>query len=69
MRVSFVVAQVPVVWDVPANLAVVRDVVGAAQAGDVVVFPEGMLSGYGEDLTPLSSLSPAVVCEAKSTSP
>ncbi len=59
-----VVAQVPVVWDVDANLRQVRDVLAAARPGDVVVFPEGMISGYGESLTPLSSLPPAVVDDA-----
>ncbi|SNY54687.1 carbon-nitrogen hydrolase family protein [Paractinoplanes atraurantiacus] len=64
MLMSIVAAQVPAVWDVEANLATVRDVLGETRAGDVVVFPEGMLSGYGEDLSPLSTLDPAVVTEA-----
>ncbi|MEU4558670.1 carbon-nitrogen hydrolase family protein [Actinoplanes sp. NPDC023936] len=61
---TFVVAQVPVSWDVEANLSSVREVVGSARAGDVVVLPEGMLSGYGEDLSPLDRLSPAVISDA-----
>jgi predicted amidohydrolase len=64
VRVSFVVAQTPVTWDVDANLAQVREVTASSQAGDVLVFPEGMLSGYAEDLTPLSELSPARVHDA-----
>ncbi|MFF5077259.1 carbon-nitrogen hydrolase family protein [Actinoplanes sp. NPDC000266] len=59
-----VVAQVPAVWDVEANLTTVRDVLGETRPGDVVVLPEGMLSGYGEDLTPLAALDPAVVTGA-----
>ncbi|MEV4349665.1 carbon-nitrogen hydrolase family protein [Actinoplanes sp. NPDC049596] len=64
MRMSIVAAQVPAVWNVGANLATVRDVVGESRAGDVVVLPEGMLSGYGEDLTPLDTLDPAEVLGA-----
>ncbi|GIF21963.1 hypothetical protein Ate02nite_46930 [Paractinoplanes tereljensis] len=45
-----VIAQLEVVWDVPANLAAVRAVLAETRPGEVVVFPEGMLSGYGEDL-------------------
>lgn len=59
MRVSIMVGQVPAVWDVAANLATVREVLAEARAGDVVVLPEGMLSGYDEDLSPLDDLDPA----------
>ncbi|WP_203767935.1 carbon-nitrogen hydrolase family protein [Paractinoplanes deccanensis] len=61
---SVVIAQMPVVWDVEANLGTVRNVVGEARPGDVVVLPEGMLSGYGEDLTPLDDLDPALLGRA-----
>ncbi|BAL91142.1 putative carbon-nitrogen hydrolase [Actinoplanes missouriensis 431] len=64
MLMTFVVAQVPVSWDVEANLSTVREIVGAAHTGDVVVLPEGMLSGYGEDLSDLDHLCPAVVLDA-----
>ncbi|XVU22643.1 carbon-nitrogen hydrolase family protein [Actinoplanes sp. CA-054009] len=64
MLMSIVAAQVPAVWNVEANLATVRDVLGETRAGEVVVFPEGLLSGYGEDLTPLSTLDPAAVTSA-----
>lgn len=64
MKTSIVVAQVPAVWDVEANLRTVRGVVAEAHPGDVVVLPEGMLTGYGEDLTPLDGLEPAAVSSA-----
>ncbi|GAA4610174.1 putative amidohydrolase [Actinoplanes octamycinicus] len=64
MRVSILVGQVPAVWDVGTNLATVREVVGEAQTGDVVVLPEGLLSGYGEDLGPVRDLDPAELKEA-----
>jgi predicted amidohydrolase len=61
---SVMVAQVPVSWNIDANLSTVRDVLGEASPGDVVVLPEGMLSGYGEDLTPLDAVDPAAVQHA-----
>lgn len=64
MQISIVVAQVPVVWNVDANLITVQEVVGEARVGDVVVLPEGMLSGYGEDLAPLAAMEPAAVDHA-----
>ncbi|GLW33782.1 carbon-nitrogen hydrolase [Actinoplanes regularis] len=64
MQMSIVIAQVPAVWNVDANLGTVREVLGQTHPGDVVVLPEGMLSGYGEDLTPLDTLDPAEVDHA-----
>jgi predicted amidohydrolase len=64
MRVSILVGQVAAVWDVATNVATIREVIGQARAGDVVVLPEGLLSGYGEDLSPLDSLDPAEVEDA-----
>ncbi|MCY1140202.1 carbon-nitrogen hydrolase family protein [Actinoplanes sp. Pm04-4] len=64
MQMSIVIAQVPVVWDVDANLIAVREVIDETRPGDVVVLPEGMLSGYGEDLTPLTALPPDVIRNA-----
>ncbi|GIE83196.1 hypothetical protein Aph02nite_91460 [Actinoplanes philippinensis] len=58
MPLSVVIAQVPVVWDVEANLATVRGVLDGTAPGDVVIFPEGMLSGYAEDLSPLDTMDP-----------
>ncbi|WP_230689657.1 carbon-nitrogen hydrolase family protein [Catellatospora paridis] len=58
------IAQVPAVWNVDTNLGTVRDVLHEAGSGDVVVLPEGMLSGYGEDLAPLDGLDPAAVNDA-----
>ena len=64
MRVSIMVAQVPAVWDVPTNLGTVREVVAESRPGDVVVLPEGLLSGYSEDLSPLDHLDPAELKDA-----
>lgn len=67
VQLSVVIAQVPAVWDVETNLATVRDVLAETRPGEVVVFPEGMLSGYAEDLTPLGTLDPDRVREAVAT--
>ncbi|MEV0902141.1 carbon-nitrogen hydrolase family protein [Actinoplanes sp. NPDC049802] len=61
---SVLIAQVPTVWDVPTNLAAYREVMSEARPGDVVLFPEGLLSGYAEDLSPLRDLDPAEVRDA-----
>lgn len=64
MQISILIGQVPVTWDVEANLGTLRDVVDEAQPGDLVVLPEGMLSGYGEDLTPLEAVDRALIDDA-----
>ena len=64
VRLSVLIAQVPVSWNIDANLITVRDVVGEARPDDVVVLPEGMLSGYGEDLERLDAMDPAAVNDA-----
>jgi predicted amidohydrolase len=61
VQISVLIAQVPVVWNIDANLITLRDVVGETRPDDVVVLPEGMLSGYGEDLTRLDAVDPAAV--------
>lgn len=64
VQMSVMIAQVPAVWNVDTNLSTVRDVLDEAHRGDVVVLPEGMLSGYDEDLTPLDALDPTAVHHA-----
>lgn len=58
------IAQVPATWNIDTNLSTVREVLGETHPGDVVVLPEGMLSGYGEDLTRLDAMDPATVNHA-----
>ncbi|WP_412753651.1 carbon-nitrogen hydrolase family protein [Krasilnikovia sp. M28-CT-15] len=61
---TIVVAQVPAGWNVETNLNTVREVLSETRTGDVVLLPEGMLSGYSEDLAPLAGLEPAAVHDA-----
>lgn len=64
MPTSVVVAQVPVSWDTATNRTTFREVLDETRPGEVVVLPEGLLSGYGDDLSPLDSLDPDEVTDA-----
>jgi predicted amidohydrolase len=66
VQMSIVVGQVPVKWNIDVNLATVREVLRETRPGDVVILPEGMLSGYDEDLTPLDAIDPDEVNRAVS---
>lgn len=57
------VAQIPVGWAVEDNLQRIREVLTQTQADDLVLFPEGALSGYGTDLTALEDRSRAEVVD------
>ncbi|WP_344856197.1 carbon-nitrogen hydrolase family protein [Planomonospora alba] len=59
MLLRTAVAQIPVTWDVEKNLAEIARVVESCAGDDLVVLPEGALSGYGADLSPLDRLDPA----------
>jgi len=58
MKAPVAVAQIPATWDIEQNLSAIATVLAAAQAGEVVVLPEGALSGYGPDLSVLDRLNP-----------
>lgn len=51
-----VAAPFPVSWDVDRNLQYVERAMEGCRPGDLVVFPEGALSGYSDDLSGLRSL-------------
>lgn len=53
-----VAAPFPVSWDVAANVASMERALAASAPGALVAFPEGALSGYGDDLAGLASLNP-----------
>jgi omega-amidase len=56
MQVPVVVAQIPVCWSVPRNVETVTAVIAEADAGDLLVLPEGALSGYDGELSGLADL-------------
>jgi predicted amidohydrolase len=61
VEISVTAAQVAVTWDVEQNLASIARVLDDARPGEVVVFPEGALSGYGAGLAPLENLDPSLL--------
>jgi predicted amidohydrolase len=67
VRLSVVLAQLPVSWDIAANLAAIGEVLARSRPGDVVVLPEGALSGYAADLSPLDTLDRPALARAVDT--
>jgi omega-amidase len=65
MRVPVAVAQVPVCWSVRRNVSTVLAVLAATAPGSVLVLPEGMLSGYDDQLSGLDELDPAELARAR----
>jgi predicted amidohydrolase len=51
MKVATVVAQYPISFSIQSNLDTMLGVLEHTQAGDLVVFPEGSVSGYSDDLS------------------
>lgn len=54
-------AQFPVTLDLGENVGHIREVLAESQPGDLVVLPEGALSGYAEDPAFLGELDPAAI--------
>jgi len=52
------VAQTPVTWDAERNLAVIAELLADARPGEVMVFPEAVVSGYDDKLPRLDQLDP-----------
>lgn len=49
MHVSALVAQFPITFSIETNLARMDALISKADPGDLVIFPEGALSGYATD--------------------
>lgn len=64
MNVNVVAGQVPITWNIHDNVTSVKSVLEFATAEDLVVLPEGMISGYDDQLTGLETLHPEAVTEA-----
>jgi len=64
VRALIGVAQIPVTWDIERNLLAIAGVLADAEADEIVVLPEGALSGYGDDLSVLDRLDPAALAHA-----
>ena len=64
MNVNVLAGQVSITWNIADNVTSAMSVLELANAEDLVVLPEGMISGYDDQLTGLKSLNPEAVTEA-----
>ncbi len=67
MGISILVGQFPIRHSVAANLREIQGILTQSHPGDLVVLPEGALSGYSDDLSFLESLDPTEVSAALDT--
>ena len=51
MKISILAAQIPISLSIQHNLTAIIGMLDHAQSGDVVIFPEGAVSGYAHDLS------------------
>ena len=58
MKIRAVVAQFPVSFSIPENLDRILSVLAQTVPGDLVLLPEGSLSGYSDDLSFLQNIRP-----------
>lgn len=56
MRITALVAQFPISLSIQQNLASIQQILEHAQPGDLVLLPEGSVSGYSLDLSFLETL-------------
>jgi predicted amidohydrolase len=61
MRLTVVVAQTRVSWDLQRNLASIAAALAGTRSGEVVVLPEAAVSGYDDELSGLAGLDPDAV--------
>jgi predicted amidohydrolase len=64
MMASLTVAQFSITWDIKRNLELISEVLTEARHDDIVVLPEGALSGYGPDLSVLDDLDTPALAHA-----
>ena len=56
MEVSLLVGQFPITFDISSNLNNIISILEEAEIDDLVVLPEGALSGYSDDISFLKSI-------------
>ncbi|RKN24066.1 carbon-nitrogen hydrolase family protein [Micromonospora musae] len=64
MRITATIGQIPTPWDIRTNLASIEAVVAQSEPDDLVLLPEGAISGYAPDLSPLATLDRAHLADA-----
>jgi len=63
-KISVLVAQFPITMDIRQNLDVIITLIPYAESGDLIILPEGALSGYSEDPAFLKKLSSSVLTKS-----
>jgi predicted amidohydrolase len=58
VMISALIAQFPISFSIRDNLDVILGVLEQSRPGELVVFPEGCISGYSRDLTFLDKINP-----------
>jgi predicted amidohydrolase len=58
MKISVLAAQFPVSLSILENLKNILDMLDNARSGDIVLFPEGAVSGYSHDLDFIKDINP-----------
>ncbi|NKZ03288.1 carbon-nitrogen hydrolase family protein [Actinomadura latina] len=61
VKASIAVAQFPITWDIERNLSAIATILTETMPDEIVVIPEGALSGYGSDLSVLDHLDLAAL--------
>lgn len=64
MKISALVAQFPISLSIQQNLDALLGILEQSESGDIVLFPEGSLSGYSQDLSFLDHLDLAELDDA-----
>lgn len=57
MKISAIIAQFPITLSIPHNLELIDEIVAQADPGDLIIFPEGSVSGYLTDLSFLKHIN------------
>jgi len=67
MAIEVAAAQIPISWNIQANLAAIEGALREARGAQVVVLPEAAISGYDAQLSGLATLDAAAVSRAIDT--
>src|SRR5512136_676123 len=57
MNINAIVAQFPVTLSIQHNLEIIDSILAQTDVGDLVIFPEGAVSGYSTDTSFLKQIS------------
>jgi predicted amidohydrolase len=57
MNINALIAQFPVSFSIPRNLEIIDSILEQTNVGDLVIFPEGSISGYSTDTSFLKQIN------------